>query len=467
MSLKQGALELVARGISGLARSVGQGELDPRELAQVFCDHLEAVNPSLNAVVGYDRAAVLDEAQQLRTRLASGERLPLAGVPITIKDNLWVAGRRIAQGSTWFSDFIAPRDAWAVQRLRRAGALVLGITNTPEFACRGVTESPLHGTTRHPDHPGLTPGGSSGGAAAAVAAGIGLAALGTDAGGSIRRPAAHCGVVGLKPSAGVVPHPWGFAEPNYGFSVVGVITRCVADCEAIVRELSAYDAADGSAPPLDLDLFADPDPDPRALRLAWSPHLGCDFPVDPEVLSRFEQLIDRFRAHGFQVTRADPEWPRGTGEYPLLALQQAGLDRLYGQPRDERLGALDPDIRAAIVAGEQHGRDAWLPLLRRLEAIRGALSRFFGDYDLLLCPTAPVLAWPIGQMPHQIAGRSVGPRAHAAFTPLFNYCGVPALSLPAGRVRDLPIGLQIVGARFEDARVMRWAAAIEAIAANA
>ena len=464
MSLSTDAQAFIDCGVAGLAQAVARGKLDPVSVANAFCDRLEQRNPSLNAVVAYDRAAVLGQAARIRGRLEAGEPLALAGVPVTIKDNLWVQGQRIAQGSRLFADFVAPRDAWAVQRLRAAGALLLGITNTPEFACRGVTESPLHGVTRHPESPELTPGGSSGGAAAAVAAGIGLAALGTDAGGSIRRPAAHCGVVGLKPSAGVVPHPWGFAEPNYGFSVVGVLARSIAVCEAVFRELTAYDAGDPSAPPLDLDLFGDAGLDPRQLRVAWSPALGCGFPVDPEVLARFERVIDRLAAAGFRIDRVDPNWPEGTGIYPLLALQQAGLHRLYGDAQGARRAAIDPDNLDAIGQGAMHDRGVWLSQLRRLEAMRGALGRFFDRHDLLLCPAAPVVAWPIGRMPALVATGPLGSRAHAAFTPLFNYCGVPALSLPAGRVRDLPVGLQVVGPRFEDARVIRLAAAIEPIA---
>jgi len=454
---------LLALGIDRLSDAVRAGALDPAQVAAAFCDHLESVNPSLNAVVDYDRACVLGEAAVVSSRLRAGEALPLAGVPITIKDNLWVEGRRIAQGSRLYAEFIAPRDAWAVARLREAGAIFLGITHTPEFACRGVAESPLHGVARHPLDPSLTPGGSSGGAAAALAAGIGLAALGTDAGGSIRRPAAHCGLVGLKPSAGLVPHPWGFGEPNYGFSVVGVLARSVADCEAVYRELMAYDAGDASAPPIRMNLASGRPADARMLRVAWSPSLGCGFPVDHDVLAQFERGIGHLREAGFPINRADPVWPEGTGAYPLIALQQRGLHLLYGSASSDQLSQLDPDIRGAMDQGEACPPDEWLMRLRQLEAIRSALARFFNEYDLLLCPSAPVTAWPIGDWPMMIGGQEAGPRGHAAFTPLFNYCGVPALSLPCGRVRGLPVGLQAVAPRFEDARLLTWAAHAESL----
>lgn len=454
---------LIRLGVSGLAAAVRAGALDPREVAATFCDHLEQVNPALNAVVGYRRQAVMDEVDRLLPRLAAGDDLPLAGVPFTVKDNLWVEGKRIAQGSRLFADHRAPRDAWAVARLRAAGAIVLGITNTPEFACRGVTESPLHGLTRHPQDPNLTPGGSSGGAAASLAAGIGLFALGTDAGGSIRRPAAHCGLVGLKPSAGLVPHPWGFDEPNYGFSVVGVLARNVPDCQAVYRELTAFDAGDASAPPIPVDLFRESPLEPVGLRIAWSPSLGCGFPIDQEVRNCFEARLARLRETGFHIEEADPDWPDGTGIYPLIALQQKGLQLLHAPQFPEVPDGLDPDIAEAIAQGARYPASHWLPLLRRLEAIRGALSRFFDRYDLLITPTAPVTAWPVGGWPSSIGGQPAGPRGHAAFTPLFNYCGVPAISVPAGEVRGLPIGLQAVVPQFEDARLLSWAAAAESL----
>ena len=220
------------------------------DVAREAIARVERLNPDLNAIIGFDPAATLAEAAEVDRRLDAGEVLPMAGVPFTAKDNLWVGGRRVSQGSRLFEDFVAPRDAWAVARWRALGAVLLGITNCSEFACKGVTTNPLHGWTRHPMNPALTPGGSSGGAVAALGAGLGLLALGTDAGGSTRRPAAHCGLVGLKPSSGLIPHPWGFAEPNYGQSVIGVMALDVADCAWAFDTLVAFDAADPAGVPV-------------------------------------------------------------------------------------------------------------------------------------------------------------------------------------------------------------------------
>ena len=450
-----------------LAARVAAGGLRAVDVARYFIDRVERLNPGLNALVQFEPQQVIDEAETVDRRIAAGEVLPMAGVPFTVKDNLWVAGRRIAQGSWLFEDFVAPRDAWAVARLRALGAVVLGITNCSEFACKGVTSNLLYGTTRHPMDPSLTPGGSSGGAVAALASGLGLLALGTDAGGSTRRPAAHCGLVGFKPSPGLIPHPWGFAEPNFGLSVIGPMARNVADCAWLYDHLLAYDAGDPAGVPIAAGLDALPALDaplPPELRVAWSPHLGCDFAVDDDVLAALQRRVDALRAAGWQIVDADPPWPVEAREYPLMALQVAGLHALYGRQLADDRTRIDPVLAVQIELGAQVTPADVARALRLKERIGASLSRFFESFDVLLCPTTPVTAWPLDQLgPPVIGGRPAGPRGHAAFTPLFNYCGVPACSVPAGLVRGLPVGLQVVAPRYEDARVLQCARGIEAL----
>lgn len=450
-----------------LAARVASGTLRATEVARHFIDRVERLNPALNAIVQFDARQVLDDAAAVERRLASGETLPMAGVPFTVKDNLWVEGRHIAQGSRLFEDFVAPRDAWAVARLRARGAVVLGITNCSEFACKGVTSNLLYGATRHPIDPTLTPGGSSGGAVSALAAGLGLLALGTDAGGSTRRPAAHCGLVGFKPSPGLIPHPWGFAEPNYGLSVIGVMARSVADGAWLYDQLLAYDAGDPAGVPIGVGLDASPSLDaplPEGLRIAWSPQLGCDFAIDADVLAVLQSRIDALRAEGWRIADADPPWPREAREYPLLALQQAGLHALYGHRLAEERERIDPVLVQQIEAGARVTPADVARALRLRQRIGASLARFFESFDVLLCPTTPVTAWPLDQLgPPTIGGRPAGPRGHAAFTPLFNYCGVPACSVPAGEVRGLPVGLQVVAPCYEDARVLQCARRIETL----
>ena len=426
------------------------------DVARHFVARVEQLNPALNAIVRFDPETVIAEALAVDRRLDAGEVLPMAGVPVTIKDNLWVGGRTVTQGSRLFADFTAPRDAWAVARLRERGAVVLGLTNCSEFACKGVTDNRVHGATRHPLDPRLTPGGSSGGAAAAMVAGLGLLALGTDAGGSVRRPAAHCGLVGHKPSQGAVPHPWGFAEPNYGVSVVGLFARDVADCAWAFDHLHAFDAGDPSAPPL--RVAAPPARGP--LRLAWSEHLGCGHAVDADVLDALREKVARLRDAGWSVVDADPFTP-DLVEPPLAVLQHAGLHALYGSAMQTRRADFDPHLAAQIDAGADVSPEAIGAALRLRERVSLALSTFFTHHDVLLCPTTPVTAWPLDQLgPSVIGGRPADPRGHAAFTPLFNVAGVPACSVPAGLVRGLPVGLQVVAPKHEDHRVFHVAAAL-------
>ena len=203
------------------------------------------------------------------------------------------------------------------------------------------------------------------------------------------------------------------------------------------------------------------------LRLAWSPQLGCGYAIDADVLAALQQRVDALRAAGWRVVDADPAWPGDIGDYPLAALQHAGLYTLYGQRLETRRHDFDPSLAAQIDTGAATTPADLAWVLRLRERIVASLSRFFDRHDLLLCPTAPVTAWPIDQIgPPLIGGQPAGPRGHAAFTPLFNYCGVPACSVPAGRVRGLPVGLQIVAPRFEDARVLQMAALIERLPAS-
>jgi len=450
-----------------LAACVQSRAVSAQAVAAHFIDRVQRYNPALNALVQFDPARVAAEAAEVDRRLAQGDHLPLAGVPLSVKDNLWVQGYAQRQGSLLYDGFIAPRDAWAVARVKALGAVVLGISNCSEFACKGVTTNRVYGATRHPLDPSLTPGGSSGGAVAALASRLGLLALATDAGGSTRRPAAHCGLVGLKPSPGLIPHPWGFAEPNYGLSVVGLLALDVADVAWLYDHLLAYDAGDPAAPPLSVALQVGDGlhaAEATPLRIGWSPRLGCGFAVDDDVLACLQTHVDALRATGWLIADADPVWPTGTHTYPLIKLQHAGLHALYGARLAAERARIDPDLAAQIELGASVTAQDIADALRLGQRIQAALAAYFQQFDLLLCPTTPVTAWPLDQLgPALIGGQPAGPRGHAVFTPLFNYCGVPAVSVPAGAVRGLPVGLQVVASRFEDARALRFAAVIEAL----
>jgi aspartyl-tRNA(Asn)/glutamyl-tRNA(Gln) amidotransferase subunit A len=450
-----------------IAAQVSAGELTARQVAEAICDRVEQQNPALNALIHYQREAVLAEAAAVDARLAAGEHLPLAGVPFTVKDNLWVGDLPATFGSRLFRHFVAPRDSWCVARMRALGGVMLGITNCSEFACMGVTNNLLYGATRNPLDLTRTPGGSSGGAVAAVASGMAPLALATDAGGSTRRPAAHTGLVGFKPTLGAVPNPWGFDDPNHMLSVIGQIGRDVEDVALMFDALVGFDTRDPLAQPEFAHLRAMPTlkaPRPP-LRVAFSLDLGCGLAIDEDVAAAMCAAVERLRAAGWQIDTASPSWPAVAAEYPLLALQQSELAAMFGEALARAPQDIVPNIAEQIRLGQQVSGAQLAAVLLLRDKLAQALAEFFVSYDILLCPTSPVEAWSVDSIgPAEIGGKPAGPRGHAAYTPLFNYCGVPALSIPCGRGRQgLPVGLQVVGPRYADAQVLALAWQMEKV----
>jgi aspartyl-tRNA(Asn)/glutamyl-tRNA(Gln) amidotransferase subunit A len=446
--------QMSARAIAAQVRG---GQLSALEVARAMCERIERFNPRFNAFVAYDRDKVTAAANAVDARLARGESLPLAGIPFSVKDNLWLGGYPATFGSHLFAGHVAPRDSWAVARLRKAGAVPLGVTACSEFACKGITNTPLHGRTLNPWDVSRTPGGSSGGAVAAVAAGMGPWAFGTDAGGSTRRPAAHTGLVGFKCSLGAIPNPWGFEDPNHLLSVVGSIGRDVEDVAFLFDAACGHDARDPLSSPAFAGLRSHPPmPLGRPPRVAYSRDLGCGFAADADALAAVEAAVRKLADAGWQVEEADPPWPAGVTEYPLIPLQLAQMGRLYGGKLATHRHLVDPDLVQQIEAGMAIPASRVAEALMLRDQMVAAFESFMSGYDLLITQVAPVEAWPVDQVgPPVIGGKPAGPRGHAAFTPLFNGCGVPALSIPCGfGAHGLPIGLQLVGARHKDAQVL-------------
>lgn len=446
---------------------VSQGELSATEIARHFCDRIERLEPVLNAFAHFDQANVLLAASAIDSRVQQGEHLPLAGVTFTVKDNLWLCGYPATFGSKRFARFIASADSWCVARLKQLGALALGVTNCSEFACKGITESPLHGVTTNPWDTALTPGGSSGGAAACVAAGIGTFALATDAGGSTRRPAAHTGLVGMKPTLGAVPNPYGFEDPNHLLSVIGQIGQSVEDVAIVLHHLTDNEPSD----PLCSPCFSHPriledfrNPMTHA-KIGYVPDLSLGLLMDHDVKEVIEQTAHTLSDAGLNIDLAYIRWPSMPVRYPLLELQQAGLASLFADDWRLNPSLFDPVIAEQIELGLSVTGARLAELLRLKDAIHSALSSFFREYDFLICPTAPVEPWATGSLgPSVIGGQPASPRDHAAYTPLFNYAGVPAVSVPCGvGARGLPLGLQIVGAKYSDAHLLRLAHTVETL----
>ena len=442
-----------------IAAACADGSLDPADVIGAFRKRIDALNPTLNAVVGEMPLSLDGDVAALRSRIARGEKLPLAGVPVVVKDTIWVRDQRITQGSLLFSEFVAQQDALAVERLRQAGAIVIGIGNSSEFACKGLTTNKVYGLTRHPIDPALTPGGSSGGCAAAVAARLAPLALGTDGGGSSRRPPAHVGVVGFKPSFGAIADPIGFPHAFIGLQSIAPIARTVADTKLMFEAMVGADPRD----PHSIDLADVPVQPARALRVAYSPRLGLDVPVDSDVRQSIERAVDALRIAGWAIDNADPVWPAGANEDALMPLQHTGLAGLFGAEWKRDPTSFDPDVGRQIERGLQwSGAD----VARAREAglqIALTLAAFLQRFDLLICPTTPCVAWRNDRLgPETIGGVKVEPRGHAVFTPFVNHAMAAAISVPCGSGRDgLPVGLQVIAARGRDRQLLGAAAEIE------
>lgn len=429
-----------------LADAVRRGNATPQGVAAEALARTDARNPALNAIchLNPDFGA---EADAVAARLSAGEHLPLAGVPVLIKDNIWVKGLRVSQGSRLFADHVAPEDAEAVRRLRAAGAMILGMTACSEFGCKGTTNSPLHGITRNPVNPQLGPGGSSGGSVAAVAAGIVPLALGTDAGGSSRRPAAHTGLCGMKPTQGLIPYGPGFDEPVWGISVICPIARSMDDIALAMQVLS------GVAPEA-----------PDTLALAVSADFATGQILDADVAANFQAVLAALRASGATLEDATLDWG-GIKGHDILPLQFAGLAQAHGDVWRKTPGLFDPAIAAQIETGlALSGVDvaAAHQVSHRMKTVlRDALTR----HGVITTPTTPCPAWPAElSAPETIGGRPAGPRDHAAFTPQVNHAGVAAISIPCGTTRDgRPLGLQLIADAGRDGALIGLARTVESI----
>ena len=433
------------------------------ELVELFYQRIEALDPSLNAYLTLSSDEALATARQLQDAVQRGQPLgPLHGVPVSIKDLELTKGLRTTMGSAVFQDRIPDIDSVVVERVRQAGAVILGKTNTPEFGQSGTTENKLGGPCRNPWNTERTPGGSSGGAAAALAAGLCTLATGSDGGGSIRIPASFSGVFGIKPSQGRVPRYGGYGRPAANhFSQSGPLSRTVADTALLLQVLAGPDPRDPvtmrDAPP---DFSENLGGGVSGWRIAWSADLGYAG-VDPEVVRVTEQAAKQFQELGATVEETDLAL---NDPFPaFLDVFSAAAYTSYGHLLDDHRDDFTDYGRRALEHGASlTGADLSRALLR-VDELRRQMEYFFDQYDLLLTPTMAVTAFPIEQRPTVIGGKQVEPFwGYLPFTFPINMTGQTASSVPCGYSADgMPIGLHIVGPGGAEARVLQASAAFE------
>ena len=430
-------------------------EISPVEVAQAVLKRIEQLNPRFNAFCLVSET-IVEDASASEARWTAGQPKGLLdGVPVSIKDLLLTRGWPTLRGSKT----VDPKGPWhddapATARLREHGAVLLGKTTTPEFGWKGVTDSALTGITRNPWNPDKTPGGSSGGAAAAVAAGMGPLAVGTDGGGSIRIPCGFTGLFGIKPSFGRVP-AWPLS-PFGTVAHVGPMTRSVADAALMLNVLALPDARDWHALAHDpRDWRTGLDQGVRDLRIAWSPDLGYA-KVDPEVASVVASAIRVFADLGAKIEEKHPGFDNPepifrTHWFSGAALLLKGIKNRKG---------VDPGLLEVAAAGEKIGAHEILEAQMKRGALGAHMNLFHRDYDLLVTPTLAVAAFDVGREFPESNGKR-----WTDWTPFsypFNLTQQPAATIPCGLTRaGLPVGLQIVGPRYADALVLRAARAFE------
>jgi amidase len=450
-----------------LHRLYRQRKTSPLEVMRAVLERVDAVNPKLNAIVTLEREPALKAARTATAALKKGKKLgPLHGVPVTIKDLTHTKGIRTTWGSKVFEHNVPDEDSLIVERLKAAGAIILGKTNTPEFGAGGNTFNAVFGATRNPWNPALTCGGSSGGAAVALATGMGPIAQGSDTGGSLRTPAAFCGVVGFRTSPGLVPYyPKALGWDSIG--VTGPMARTVADTALMLSVIAGPD--DRSPISYDADTAAFPraikSPSIKGWRVAWTPDLSSLIPVDGEVAQVAERATRVFRSLGAKVESACCDF----SEINDIVLGTRGLAMVANHA--DKLAKWKDQMQKGLVWNIEQGLRLTPEEIARAELMRTILwhrvRTFMETRELLILPTVAVPPFPVEQpYPTEINGKPLDNYTQWFFlTYGITLTGLPVISVPCGFTKcGLPVGLQIVGRRRQEVMVLRAAAAFEAAA---
>ena len=445
-----------------LQRRYRDGSLTPTAVVQAIHARIDAVNPRLNAVVARRDDAVLAEAAAATRRFEQDRPLSaLDGIPLTVKDSLFLADLPTTCGTAALREHRPGHDELAAGRARAGGALLLGKTNVPEFANDGYTANPLFGVTGNPWNPALTPGGSSGGAVAAVAAGIGPLAIAQDGGGSIRRPASHTGLVGLKPSLSAWPRQHTLPGLLLDFDCIGPVARTVADARLLFDALRGPSAADRSS--LAAAWAAAQPPPPGPLRVLYVEHLHAN-PLDLQIADSVGRAVTKLATLGHNVER---------GELPLdlrflleawPEIGQVGLAAMFDQQPEWEAQA-SPRYRELAASGRRiSGARVW-QIMQSVTRLRRESAALFERVDVIVMPSAAALPWPANEAyPTVIDGQEVGPRGHAVYTGWVNAAGLPGLALPtAPSGEGLPIGMQLIGGYGRDELLLELGGAYEAL----
>jgi amidase len=476
---------IIFKSANEIARLIRDRQVSSGEVVQAYLNQIETYNPKLNAVVTLDGEGALEQAQKADNALVQGQVWgPLHGVPFTIKDVFATAGMRTTSGSKRLANYIPKEDATVVSRIRHAGAILLGKTNTPEFATDVKTDNLLFGCTNNPWDLDRTPGGSSGGSAVAIAAGFSALEIGSDLGGSIRRPASYCGIFGLKTTDMLVAHT-GHIPPPPGITSwglmrflvsIGPLARSIEDLRLALELIAGYDGLQPEIPPVHLNLPVKAGG--KRLRIAWMDDLGV--PLDSEVKSVIQSLAIRLEQSGCQVEKCSPPGVdfrnalRADAELEQTALQsKAVLPRLLFKTISPLLYKRDP-MASGYFLGYGANLSSFTDAMIARDMLIGKLEGFLDEWDTWMVPACATPAFlhtelssPIGRLrlSIDINGKPVPYYlATLGYTNLFNLTGSSAVVIPAGKTHNgRPVGVQLVGKRWHDMELLSIAEQISRI----
>jgi Asp-tRNA(Asn)/Glu-tRNA(Gln) amidotransferase A subunit family amidase len=457
--------ELNFLSVVSLAEQIRRKQLSPVELVESHLTRIQELNPRLNAFVQIDAERVRRQARAAEGAVRIGEKLgPLHGVPISIKSAIEVAGLRCESGSRLRAGIVAARDAPLVSRLRQAGAIILGVTNTPELLMAWETDNLLYGRTNSPWDPERTPGGSSGGEAAAIAAGMSAGGVGSDGGGSIRVPAHFSGICGLKPTPGRIPATGHFPVSAGPFALIGVVgpmARTATDLKVLFEVMQGSDDGDPSAAPVPVRW---PEEDAlKRLRIGYFEDDGRT-PVTAETRAAVRTAAEALQRAGFQVEPFRPEGLELARQLWWKIFGVAG-GMLLGpmmNGHEAEIGPLLKQFSSWVAAEPSHTGESLLDTWVQRDLVRMKIFAQMRRYPVLLCPAAAIPAFRHGERSWQIEGKTVQYLDAWSYTEWFNLLGTPAVVVPVGKsLEGLPIGVQIVARPWEEEIVLSVAEALE------
>lgn len=426
-----------------LGQHMRDGELSAVAVTEYLLERIDSLQPTLNAFTHIARESALQAARHSDALFKAGTpRSLLEGIPVAIKDNIYVQGMPFVFGSPLFKDRIAEHDELPVALLKAGGAIIIGKTNLPEFASRGSTYNPVYGATANPWNPALTTGGSSGGSVAAVASGMVPLSLGTDGGGSIRRPAGYTNLVGLKPTLSRIPRADGFTSVLYDCEVVGPIGRTVDDVRIMMSVIAGPHRRDQRS--RGFEKISATSSTPAALKILFVDRLK-GAPVDPQIVALCQQAAGQLVKLGHTVVVGDLPFDTSPVTDNWAKIGNVCMSLIAKQaPRFDELVTADYVVRAAD-GFKLTGAD-YQEVIEMLYTLRSAVGESFEEYDIIMTPTSAANPWAKDKgFPETIDNQPVGPRGHAVYTNWVNACSHPGIALPAGFTDEgMPVGLQLV-----------------------